>query len=67
MLCKDCEYGAIYIDFSKDNHYENGKIGVSCEKYHLICDTTHPEIRQCIKEDCDVLWRAARCRLDGEL
>ena len=61
MLCKDCKYGFLYIDwpYPKSFQYKNGGVGVECDKYHLICDTSHPEARQCIEDDCDVIWRAA--------
>lgn len=57
MLCKDCEHGHLYIDFSRDKRYGGG-CAVCCWKYGITCDTAHPETRQCIEEDFDVLWRA---------
>lgn len=41
---------------------------IECSKHGIAVDTTQPETRQCIEDDCDVLWRAARekgSRYDG--
>jgi len=53
MLCKDCGYGG--CSFGGNNLWI-----VECDKYKVTCDTTHPKARQCIEDDCDVLWRAAK-------
>lgn len=56
MLCKDCEHGHLYIDFSRDKRC--GGCAVCCRKYGITCETTHPATRPCIEEDNDVIWRA---------
>ena len=61
MLCKDCEYGV--CGFGGNNFWI-----VECCKYRVDCDTTNPNTRQCIEDDCDVIWRAAMqkgSRYDG--
>lgn len=56
MLCKNCRYGKLTIEFwCKGNVFK-----IDCAKYGISCDTTQPNLRQCIENDPDVLWRAAR-------
>ena len=62
MLCKDCKHSMLILDLETDVSQ------IVCEKYGVVCDTTNPNNRQCIEEDCDVIWRAARekgARYDG--
>jgi len=64
MLCKDCEYADIWGGYP----IRINTTIIECSKYGMLCDTTHPGTRQCIEEDCDVLWRAAKekgSRYDG--
>ena len=63
MLCCDCDYCRFVRSFGRG---DGGTI--MCSKYGMFCDSAHPEYRQCIEDDCDVIWRAARekgARCDG--
>ena len=64
MLCKDCNC----CDLCVLELGKSGGIMFFCNKHGIYCDTTHFDTRQCIKEDCDVIWRAAKekgSRYDG--
>lgn len=64
MLCKNCEHSELTIEF----WCKGDVFRIDCAKHGISCDTAWPNLRQCIEDDCDVLWRAARekgSRYDG--
>ena len=56
MHCANCRYADIWGGYP----IRINTTIIECSKYGILCDTTHPSTRQCIEDDCDVIWRAAR-------
>lgn len=56
MYCADCEYADLWVEFPVKSNVAT----IECSKHGIAVDTTQPGTRQCIEDDPDVIWRAAR-------
>ena len=62
MKCINRDNSSPFVNFTNKENY----VQYECRKYGMTIDATDPFSRECIEEDNDVLWRAARCKKSKE-